>query len=205
MPDDQTKLIEERSLPTAFRGYDRGATDDLLAKMEEILRDLLSERSDAQARVAELEKHIAEGRQHQEAVTEALVEAARVRADAEREAKELKARCTREGELTKSESKSKADETVRTAEARAEKILDDARLRARAYEQEIRDAGQLAQQTRARLTSFLESLLAEVKSPRADLASAVDDLLVRVGDAAKIDRDSSHARATGSSEASTAK
>jgi cell division septum initiation protein DivIVA len=54
MSDDLSKLIEERSLPTAFRGYDRGATDDFLAKLEAILKDVLFERSDAQARIAEL-------------------------------------------------------------------------------------------------------------------------------------------------------
>jgi cell division initiation protein len=201
MADSLSKLIEERSLPTAFRGYDRAATDDFLAKLEAALKEALSERSDAHARIAELEKHIAEGRQQEEAITEALVEAARVRSDSEREAKEIKARATRESEFVKSEGNSKADETLRAAEAKAEKILEDARLKARVYEQDIRNAGQLAQQTRARITSFLESLLDEVNSSHANLASAVDDLLVRVNDAAKVDRDPMDAQATPSSQA----
>jgi cell division initiation protein len=201
MDHNLSKLIEERSLPTAFRGYDRDATDDFLAKLEVALKEALSERSDAQERIAELEKHIAEGRQQKEAISEAFVEAARVRTDSEREAKEIKARAAREGELVRAEGKSKAAESVRAAEAKAQKILEDARLKARVYEQDIRNAGQLAQQTRARLTSFLESLLAEVNSPQANLASAVDDLLVRVNDVAKADRDPKDAHATPSSPA----
>jgi cell division septum initiation protein DivIVA len=191
--DDLNELIKERSsLPVVMRGYDRSATDELLGKLEGGLRSILTEHSDAQLRLAELEERVAAGREQEQAITEALVVAARVRAESEREGKELKATYVREAEAVKAESAQQAEEIVRAAEVEAERIVEDARLKARGFEQEIRDAEQLAEQTRARLTSFLESLLAEIERRGADLASAVDDLLVRAGDAAKGGREQVH-------------
>jgi cell division septum initiation protein DivIVA len=181
--DDITKLLKERSLPVVLRGYDRKATDDLLNKVEAGLKSLLSEHSDAQARVIGMEKRVAEARKREEAVTEALAVAARVRADSEREGNEIKAKYVREAESIATEGKRKADEALRAAQAQAEKIFEDARLRARGLEQEIRDAEQIAERTRARLTSFLESLLGDIERRGADLAAAVDDLFARAGEA----------------------
>jgi cell division septum initiation protein DivIVA len=181
--DDITKLLKERSLPVALRGYDRKATDDLLNKVEAGLKSLLSEHSDAQARVIGMEKRVAEARKREEAVTEALAVAARVRADSEREGNEIKAKYVREAESIATEGKRKADEALRAAQAQAEKIFEDARLRARGLEQEIRDAEQIAERTLARLTSFLESLLGDIERRGADLAAAVDDLFARAGEA----------------------
>jgi cell division septum initiation protein DivIVA len=186
--DDITKLLKERSLPVVMRGYDRKATDDLLNKVEAGLKSLLSEHSDAQARVIGMEKRVAEARKREEAVTEALSVAARVRADSEREGNEIKSKYVREAESIAAEGKRKADEALRAAQAQAEKIFEDARLRARGLEQEIRDAEQIAERTRARLTSFLESLLGDIEHRGADLAAAVDDLFARAGDAGESGR-----------------
>jgi cell division initiation protein len=185
--DELTKLIEERSLPTALRGYDRSATDDFLSKLEESVKSVLSERGEAQMRVAELERRIAESRENEKEITEALVVASRVRAESEREGMELKAKYTREAKAITAESKRKTDEIVRAAEAEAKKVLEAAKVKARELEQEIRDAEQLAVQTRAKLTTFLESLLAEIERG-GDLGSAVDELFARAGDAAEDDR-----------------
>jgi cell division septum initiation protein DivIVA len=186
--DDLTKLLKERSLPVVLRGYDRKATDDLLSALEAGLKSVLSEYGDAQLRVVEMEKRVAEARKREEAVTEALAVAGRVRADSEREGNELKAKYVREAESLKADSKRKADETLRAAEAQAEKIVEDARLRARGLEQEIRDAEQIAERTRARLTSFLQSMLGDIERRGADLASAVDDLFARAGKAGEGER-----------------
>ena len=50
--DDPTKLIKELSLPTALRGYDRAATDLFLSDLEDSVTAVLTERNEAQARVA---------------------------------------------------------------------------------------------------------------------------------------------------------
>ena len=185
--DDPTKLIKELSLPTALRGYDRAATDRFLSDLEDSVTAVLTERNEAQARVAELEKQIAEGREHEKEITEALLVASRVRAESEREGKELKAEYEREAESATAESKRQADEIVRGAEAEAEKMLEDARLKVRGFEQEIRDAEQLAVEARARIAAFLESLLAELDPDGTGLGSPVDELLTRIGEAVKAD------------------
>ena len=137
--DDFTRLIKDRSLPVVRRGYDQGATDDLLGKLEAGMKTILSAYAEAQQRVAELEKRITEGREREEEITQALVVAARVRAESENEGKELKAEYVREAEALKARSEEKAAATLTAAEAEAEEIVAGARLKARGYEQEIRD------------------------------------------------------------------
>jgi transcriptional regulator with XRE-family HTH domain len=173
--------------PPSKKGEDSSggaATGNSLWSDEESLKSVLSKHNDAKARV-ELDKRFAEVREREKAITEALVVASRVRVESEREGKELKVKYAREAESMKVEAKRKAEETVRAAEAAAEEILEDARAKARGFEQEIRDAEQLTAQTRARLTSFLESLLAEIERYGADLGPPADDLLARAGDAVK--------------------
>ena len=185
--EDLIMLIRDRALPVVRRGYDQTATDDLLGRLEEGLRSVLSTYAGAQARLVELEKRIAEGREREQEITEALVVAARVRAESEKEGEKVKADYLREAEAIETESQRKADSILNAAEERAKEIVTEARLKARGYEQEIRETEQLAEETRVRLASFLESMLEEIQRRGTDLSSTLDDLLVRTGESAGAD------------------
>ena len=186
--DDLAAVFEEHSLPVVLRGYDRGMTDELLSKVEASLKAVLVENGAAKARIEQLERHIAEGRENEQAITEALVVAARVRGESEREGKEIKAKYVREAEALKAAGKQEADEILEEAEAQAAKILEDARLKARGLEEEVRDAEEYAEQARSRLRAYLESLLAEIEPRGAKVLAAVDDLPERARDSAEGDQ-----------------
>jgi cell division septum initiation protein DivIVA len=53
------KLLARRTLPGARRGYDRDATDALLAELKRCLEGLLAERSALESRAAELAEQLA--------------------------------------------------------------------------------------------------------------------------------------------------
>ena len=186
--DDLASVFEEHSLPVVLRGYDRGMTDELLSKVEASLKAVLVENGAARARIEQLERRIAEGRENEQAITEALVVAARVRGESEREGKEIKAEYVREAEALKAAGKQEADEILKEAEAEAAKILEDARLKARGLEEEVRDAEEYAEQARSRLRAYLESLLAEIEPRGAKVLAAVDDLSERARDSAEGDQ-----------------
>ena len=82
--------INDRTLPTAFKGYAREAVDSLLEEIERSYRALIAERDELRANLegttkslaeitAELEQHVARER----AVADALIETERLKAEAE--------------------------------------------------------------------------------------------------------------------------
>jgi cell division septum initiation protein DivIVA len=153
--DEPGDVGNEISLPTARKGYDRAATEELVGALKGSL-------AAAQARVAELERTLDENREREQEITEALVVAARVRAESEREADELKAR----------------------ARAEADAIVEEARAKTSGFEREARDAEELAERARAKLTAFLQTLLARIGPQGSGLGSPVEDLLTRASQAA---------------------
>ena len=203
----------EPSLPIARRGYDRDATDRLLTELRATAGGIIGERdaaraerdaaraerdeaiaerneargelADARTQAAELERKLDDRREREKEITEALVVASRVRADSEREGQELIAEYEEQGAAITAEGERKAAEIVSAAEAEAEKIVANARFRIRQLDQEVRNAEQLAVEARARLTAFLESLLAEIERRGTEDITAVDVLLARAGDAAR--------------------
>ena len=164
---EQTPItqIEQRSLPTAMRGYDKAVTDKLLDELRASLKTLTTERDAAQARVQEFESRVTALEEREEEITEALVVASRVR------------------EQSEQESNAKAEERIHQANAEAERIMSEARSSAARFEQETRDVEQLAVRARHQLTSFLESLLGEIERRGSDLGSVVHDLVGRIGEA----------------------
>jgi cell division initiation protein len=166
---EQTPItqIEQRSLATAMRGYDKAATDKLLEELKASLQTLIAERNAAQARVQEFESRITSLEEREKQITEALVVASRVR------------------EQSEQESKAKAEETILQANAEAERIVSEARSSAARFEQETRDVEQLAVRARQQLTRFLESLLAEIERGGSDLGSVVHDLVSRIGETSR--------------------
>jgi cell division septum initiation protein DivIVA len=157
--------IENRALPIARKGYERTATDKLLDELKASLTTLVSERNAAQARVKEFESRVAALEEREKEITGALVMASRVR------------------EQSEQEGKARAEEKIRAAEVEAERIVADARSSARRFEQEARDAELLAVRARQQLTSYLESLLAEIERGGDDLGSVVEELVTPAGEA----------------------
>ena len=181
LANELIQRLRDRSLPIAMRGYDREATDRLLADLEQGLEATLRSQASAFLRVGELERRISEGQEREEAVTEALVVATQIKAGSERQGQEIKDKYRREGEAMVEEARQKAEEIQREAEAQAETIVEDARSKARGFEHDIQETEQLAVEVRARLRGFLESLLADLEPSGGALDTAVDDLLARAG------------------------
>jgi cell division initiation protein len=150
-------LIDERSLKTVFRGYEREATDDLLEELGRAVVAIMAERDAALARVEQLENGLDALRRLEGQITDVLAVAARIRG----------------------ESESRAEELIRGAEAEKERILGQARSRARVAHLDARDAQEVSAQTRERLTRFLELSLREVERADTDLDSVVRDLVKR--------------------------
>jgi cell division septum initiation protein DivIVA len=156
---DPIKLLKDRSLPVARKGYDRAATDELLYELEVSLTSILGEYARAQSRLAELEQKISDFRSREQEILHALLLASRVRTESEHEAQEV----------------------VKAAAVDAERLLEAARSKVRGFDEETHEAEALAANARARLTEFLQELLVSIEHRRPDLDSAVDELLVRAG------------------------
>ncbi len=161
--DDPIEVGTEIELPTARKGYDRAATDELVGQLKSNLAAALSQRNQAQTRVVELEQQLTDNEEREKEITEALLVASRVRSESEREAEELKAQ----------------------ARAEADAILEEARSKTRGFEREAREAEELADRARAKLTAFLQSLLAKIGPQGSGLDSPVDELLTRASEAAE--------------------
>jgi cell division septum initiation protein DivIVA len=181
MFEDLERLLEERSLPGAMRGYDRAATDALLERIEAGVASLLADRERMRAQLTDLEQEVAEKHEREQAISDALVAATRIRSDSERDAREAKAGSARATKVAAAEAETRAAGIVREAEVRAGRIVEEARLQASELEQELHGTARLAEQVRDRLTLFLESLLAQVQHPGSEFGSAVDELTARTG------------------------
>jgi cell division septum initiation protein DivIVA len=199
-----SELLEQRSLPTAVRGYDRAATDRLLAQLDEGLKAVLRQQAATQSRMSDLERRLAEGQDREEAVAEALVLATQIRGESEREAKEIRERYESEAEGIKDEAQRRAESVLREADSRAQSIVGEAEAKAHAvigeaeanahaFDQQIRDAQELAQRIRAHLATFLRSMLDEVDRRNEESASIVGDLLAQAGERTRTQRDSNGA------------
>ena len=156
--------IDSSSLPGAFRGYDRAATDDLL---ERIARDYrhASRATDAtvkeserlKARIAELEARIAthdaevqrlERAMHEHDERQALIEAMLL--TAQRTAQEIRDSAQQE-----------ADEVVKAARQRAVEIEQEAHTSIRQVSVELDRLRTLESDLRTRLRQTLEAALGE--------------------------------------------
>jgi len=156
---DPIKLLKDRSLPVARKGYDRAATDELLYELEVSLTSILGEYARAQSRLAELEQKISDFRGREQEILHALLLASRVRTESEHEAEEI----------------------VKQAAVDANQLVEAARSKVEGFEEEARNTGALAAKAHAELTGFLQELLASIERRRPDLDAAVDELLVRAG------------------------
>jgi cell division septum initiation protein DivIVA len=156
---DPIKLLKERALPVSRKGYDRAATDELLHELEVSLSSILAEYARVQSRLAELERKMGDHRSREQEILHALLLASRVRTESEHEAEEI----------------------VAAANADAKQLIEEARSQVRGFEEQIREAEAQAARAQAKVTEYLEELLASIERRTPDLDSAVEELLARAG------------------------
>jgi len=139
------------------RGYDPGQVDDFLDLIAERLEELVRRNMELTERSTQLERHVAENREREKALTEALVTAQEFREDLQRQA-------AREAELLR-----------REAEAEAERIRNAAVQEREGYAAELR-------RLRARREQFLRSYRAFLERELAEIAVATGALELESGD-----------------------
>jgi cell division septum initiation protein DivIVA len=139
VPHLTPRRIQTADLPGAVRGYDRGATDRLLQQVAKDYEQLWVERKELHEHVERLEAEIAELREQERHVGEALLAAERaaqaIRTTAEREAEAL------------------------VAKARSERVQ---------LETVISDLRALVEKVRSDISSFLTGTLEQLHTGRAD-------------------------------------
>lgn len=133
-------------------GYDRRATDRLLADVAGSFEDVWRERADLRDEMERLESELHRQREVEEALRNTLL-------SAERMADELRARAHREADLIVEEARAKAREITGGAESERERVLSEIR-RLRSLKTDVRS------QYRAFLASALDRLEGETEDPR---------------------------------------
>jgi cell division initiation protein len=152
----------------AMRGYDPAQVDDFLDLVADRLDELVRQNLDLKERVTRLEQQVAENRERERALTEALVTAQEMREEvrrqtaqeaefsrrrAEQEATELRSSATRAGAQMRADAQQEAQQ-VRSAAQQ-----ESSALRARA-QQEVADARAALRQEREREEESLRVLRA---------------------------------------------
>ena len=158
---------EQDSLPRAFRGYDRDATDELLRRHEDRHRALRRERDEleaqaqqSQARLDQLEHELARHREQVQAVGKALIKAEQVREQSDRASAEAAAAAEQQA-----------------AERLAQAESEVAELRARAEH----DAAALLRDAEARAAELAQAVQRHLGERRVATEEFLDDLRARLG------------------------
>jgi cell division septum initiation protein DivIVA len=155
------------SIPVGFRGYDRTATDAVLAALEKHSSELARERDELTAKVDELLRELEQRRSLEQAVADALVSAQmaagdiRLAAEREvserrREVEEEREKLVEEGTAIRATARREATEIVREARLRAERMIEEvlAALEELQHETDVFVGG-----TRERLSTLVGDLL----------------------------------------------
>ena len=205
MPADDFANMPE--LPVSFRGYDRAATDALLGNLEESYRALLTERDDANGRVAEmetklteLERELAEHREQSQAVSDALITAEQLKALGERDARILKEEAEREAAEIRAQAEQHADalratvdnevsEVRAAAQQEAETIAHGARAAKAQAEQEAgetlaraeREADAILADAESKAEHFVEAVRTQLEARQSEAEDFLDDTRERLG------------------------
>lgn len=187
------QIVPEGKLPTAFHGYARDPVDKLLAEIEESYRALIAERDELREKLeaeskrqgdltAELEKRTRQER----VIADAVIEAERLKAEADRQTSELKAAATRDA----AETRERAEHEAQELRAAAERDAEAAKERAASEADELLQA---AQAHADRLVTEMEKRLGQrqrraeelLEDVGARLGSLVRDLFDQAGTAAQ--------------------
>jgi cell division septum initiation protein DivIVA len=171
-------------LPVGFRGYDRGATKAILARLQEQNSAMARERDDLRRQVDELAQELEHHRGRVKAVADALVSAQLVAVDL-REAAEAKIEQQRraateeqqqlkdEGLAIRAKARQDATEIIREARIRADKLIEEV---VGALEEYRNDTDQFLTGTRERLDSLVRDLLGRIPGSAArDFPPAQDE------------------------------
>ncbi len=168
-------------LPGALRGYDREATDALLAEHERRHEAIARERDDLLRQIDELRTELTGHRGRVQAVAEALVTAQQAAADlrssaaADAEAERMSVAAERqklveEGAAIRADARQEATEIVREARVRAERLAHEVVAALREYQLET---DQFLDRTRERLDSLVGDLVGRIpaSAPEAPLTA----------------------------------
>jgi DivIVA domain-containing protein len=172
----------------ALRGYEPEQVDDFLDIVADRLEQLVRENAELHERAKRLEHGVAEYRDRERALTDALVTAQEMR-------EEIKSQTTREAELLRRSSQEEATTRVRDAEQQAETAVRDAERRAETL---VHDAETLVHDAETRSTALLNdaeqrsaTLLREAEQRAATLLREAEqrvELLVREAEQQSEDR-----------------
>ena len=165
--EGMSKAQSHVDLPVGFRGYDRAATDALVAKLEERGSMLQRERDDLRRRLDELTRELDEHEGRAQAVADALVTAQQIannlrtsaEAEIEEQRREVAAaqeRLNEEGSTIRTEARQEATEIVREARIRADRLIEEVVGALDAYQ---RDTGEFLSEGRERLVALVHDLL----------------------------------------------
>lgn len=108
-----------RAIPKAFRGYDRLAVDRLVQDLSDALARATDERVALSAKVKELEARIAEHKEREAALQDALVSARRM-------GDEIRETAQKEAQLILEKARIKADGLLQNARARLARLMEEA-------------------------------------------------------------------------------
>ena len=178
-----TRSDSQRALPVGFRGYDRAATDALLASLEEGRTALAGERDELRAQVEELTRELGQNQERMRVVADALVTAQLIavnlresaEADIEnerREAAEERQQMVDEGAAIRAKARQQATEIIREARIRADRLIDEVVAALVEYR---RDTDQFLDGTRERLDLLVRDLLDRIPGSASDYVPVLED------------------------------
>src|SRR5690606_10961690 len=139
----------------AMRGYDPELVDDFLDLVADRLEQLVRENMALQERIAQQNSQVADYRERERALTEALVSAQEMREEVRRQA-------AREAELAKKAAEQYAEQLRTKAEAESSRVLASIREERLREEEALRRARARQQEFLASYRAFLEEELAEL-------------------------------------------
>jgi cell division septum initiation protein DivIVA len=169
-------------LPSAFRGYDRAATDDLVRRLEVELDALLSERSKLRSELEATSGELEQLRRRESAVTDALVSAQQVaagvraqaeaeRAEQHREVAGLKDAAAVEATEIREHARQEATEIVRESRVRADRVVDEVAIALKGYHA---DTDEFLDEARTRLDTLVQGVLERIPATAAPVQAEAD-------------------------------
>ncbi|HEV2593425.1 MAG TPA: DivIVA domain-containing protein [Gaiellaceae bacterium] len=181
----EISLNSNNELPSSFRGYDRTATDALLARVEESYRELLAERDQllerlgrAESRAEAVERDLGDFREQADALGRALVRAEELRLEAERDAEVIRSEAERVASEVQEQAERAAAVAVREAETTRTLFEREA---AEARERAHREADDILNQASRRADDLVVDAEELMNRAKEHLTGLVRDLFERAG------------------------
>jgi DivIVA domain-containing protein len=189
-PEESGDLIERRpasseiadvSFPVSVRGYDRGAVDAYVSRVQELVAELEATRS-PEAAVKEALEQV--GERTKRVLEQAGETAEQITVAARQEAEDSTARAGQEAESVVAAAKAEAAEILARSQADAEATVTQARKKAAEHLHDVRaEAAALREEAEARLRE-LQSDTETVQGARTHLVDDLRELAGRVAEVA---------------------